>query len=130
MGYTIAQVAKITDLTPYTLRYYDKEGLLPFVGRTGTGDRIFADSDLDWLSIICCLKNTGMQIKDIKKYIDWCIEGDVTLEQRRLMFINQRKKVETQIIDLQMHLKKIDHKINYYNQACEAGSEANIFCST
>jgi len=124
MEYTISQIAEITNLTSHTLRYYDKEGLLPFLERTDAGNRIFKDSDLEWLSIICCLKNTGMQIKDIKIFIEWCKQGDGTLEQRRQMFLNQRKIVEQQITELENNLKKIDYKIWYYNIACEAGSEA------
>lgn len=124
MEYTISQISEITNLTSHTLRYYDKEGLLPFLERTSAGNRIFKDSDLEWLSVICCLKNTGMQIKDIKTFIEWCKKGDCTLEQRRQMFLSQRKIVEQQISELQKNLNTIDYKIRYYNTACEAGTEA------
>lgn len=76
MTHSIGQVAKLMNLTVYTLRYYDKEGLLPFVERTPSGTRLFKESDLDALKIIECLKATGMPIKDIKNFIDWCSEGD------------------------------------------------------
>lgn len=118
MGYTIHQVAEKFDLTAHTIRYYDKEGLLPFVERSSAGNREFTDSDLDWLKLICCLKNTGMQIKQIKQYIDLCMQGDETLGIRRQMFIEHRKEVLKQIQDLQKNLETIDYKINFYDTAC------------
>ena len=69
MGYSIGQVAKKTGLTAHTLRYYEKEGLLPFVQKSGSGLRVFSDNDLDWLAMIECLKETGMSLKGIKQYI-------------------------------------------------------------
>lgn len=78
MFYTIGEMAKKLNVAPSTLRYYDKEGLLPFVERSGGGIRMFKDSDFEWLSIIECLKKTGMPIKEIKNFIDWCMEGDST----------------------------------------------------
>lgn len=75
MQYTVGEMAKRLHVAPSTLRYYDKEGLLPFLERSSGGIRIFQDSDFEWLSIISCLKQTGMPIKDIKAFIDWCIEA-------------------------------------------------------
>lgn len=124
MGYTIAQVTKRTGLTAHTLRYYDKEGLLPFVERTQSGIRDFKESDFDWLGVITCLKDCGMPIKNIKQYIDWCFEGDVTLQKRLEMFETQKKIVEEKIAELQHHMKKIDFKIRYYKTSIEAGTEA------
>ncbi len=80
--YSIGQVAQMYGLAPSALRYYDKEGLLPFVERTEGGARLFKEEDLEWLTIIECLKNTGMPIKMIKQFIDWCLEGDPTIERR------------------------------------------------
>lgn len=70
MLYTVGEMAKRLHVPPSTLRYYDKEGLLPFVERSGGGIRMFKDSDLEWLNIISCLKQAGMSIKDIKTFID------------------------------------------------------------
>ncbi|MBW7572238.1 MerR family transcriptional regulator [Caproiciproducens faecalis] len=118
MGYTIKQAAEKMNLTAHTLRYYEKEGLLPLVGRKDNGIRIFTDSDLEWLSVICCLKGTGMPIKQIKEYIDLSLEGDSTLEERRQIFIRQRESVLEQIQQLQKHLEKVNHKIEFYDCAC------------
>nr|WP_319488837.1 MerR family transcriptional regulator [uncultured Caproiciproducens sp.] len=118
MEYSITQAAEKMNLTAHTLRYYEKEGLLPFVERTESGIRIFTDSDLEWLSLICCLKGTGMSIKKIKEYIDLCLEGDRTLEDRRQIFIKQRESVLQQIQEMQKHLAKVNYKIQFYDQAC------------
>ena len=125
MGYTISQAAEKMNLTAHTLRYYEKEGLLPFVERTESGIRFFKDSDLEWLSVICCLKGTGMSIKKIKEYIDLSLEGDSTLEERRQIFIRQRESVLEQIGEMQKHLAKLDYKIQFYDQACAAKIKEN-----
>ena len=119
MGYSIAEVAERTNLTAHTLRYYEKEGLLPFVHRSDSGNRDFIDKDLEWLELICCLKKTGMPIKKIKEYIELCLKGDDTLEVRREIFLNHREEVINGIAELQKNLEKIDCKINYYHSACK-----------
>ena len=93
MNYTIGEMAKKIGVAPSALRYYDKEGLLPFVERSEGGIRMFKDSDIEWLNIIECLKKTGMSIKEIKKFIDWCIEGDSTIDKRLALIDKQRKNV-------------------------------------
>lgn len=123
MSYTIAQAARRAGLTAHTLRYYDKEGLLPFVDRTPSGFRAFKESDFEWLSVITCLKSTGMPIRDIRQFINWCAQGDCTLADRLEMFKRQKSAVEQQIALLQKHMEKINHKIRYYELACEAGTE-------
>jgi DNA-binding transcriptional MerR regulator len=119
MGYSIAEVAEKTNLTSHTLRYYEKEGLLPFVDRSDSGNRDFKDKDLEWLELICCLKNTGMSIKKIKEVIGLYLKGDHTLDVRREIFINHREEVINQIAELQKNLDKINCKINYYDCVCK-----------
>lgn len=123
MGYSIGQVAKKMGLTAHTLRYYEKEGLLPFVKKSGSGLRVFSDSDIEWLMLIECLKGTGMTLKDIKQYIDWYIEGDSTLEKRLEMFKKQKVKIEEQMVQLQKHMEKINYKIAFYTEIIANGSE-------
>jgi DNA-binding transcriptional MerR regulator len=121
--YSIGEVAKELDLSVYTLRYYDKEGLMPFVERTESGTRLFKESDIAALNIIECLKSTGMPIKEIKHFIDWCSEGDTTLQNRYDMFLERKATVEAKIKELQQTMKIIDHKCSYYKTALEAGTE-------
>lgn len=122
MGYSIGQVAQKTGLTTHTLRYYEKEGLLPFVRKNSSGLRVFSDNDLGWLAMIECLKETGMPLKGIKQYIDWFEEGDSTLPQRLEMFRSQKEKIEGQIALFQKHLAKIEYKISLYQEAVRLGS--------
>lgn len=122
MFYTIAQAAERCGLTAHTLRYYDKEGLLPFVERTAGGIRMFSENDLEGLAIITCLKNTGMPVKDIKIFMDWCMLGDETIRQRYEMFVNQKKKIQEQIDAMNKYMEKIDFKIWYYKTALDAGT--------
>lgn len=124
MRYSIGQAAEKAGMTAHTLRYYDKEGLLPFVERTPSGLRSFKEGDFEWLGVINCLKNTGMSIKDIKVFIDWCMEGDTTLEKRFEMFRRQKEIVQAQIDELQKYMDKIDYKVWYYKTAVEAGTES------
>lgn len=86
MFYSIGDVANMLNIPTSTLWYYDREGLLSSVKRSGGGIRVFSDIEIGTLRMIECLKSTGMQIKDIKLFLDWCSEGDQTLEQRRDMF--------------------------------------------
>ena len=122
MYYTIGEAAQRMHLSAPTLRYYDKEGLLPFVDRSAGGARMFMESDFEWLRLIECLKSTGMPIRDIKQFIDWYMEGDTTLPQRRDMFYERRRAVEAQIETLQATLDMIDYKCWYYDTAVAAGS--------
>ncbi|WNS79103.1 MerR family transcriptional regulator [Domibacillus sp. DTU_2020_1001157_1_SI_ALB_TIR_016] len=121
--YSISEAAKELNLTVYTLRYYDKEGLMPFVERTPSGTRVFKESDIGALKIIECLKATGMPIKEIKSFIDWCSEGDSTLQQRYDMFMERKASVEAQMEELRKTMEVIDHKCMYYKTALDAGTE-------
>lgn len=123
MYYTIAEAARKSGLTAHTLRYYDKEGLLPSVERSPTGIRRFREADLEWLAVISCLKNTGMPVKRIREFLEWCQEGDSRLQERLNIFLEQKKRVEQQIAELRRCEEKIDHKIRYYKTALEAGTE-------
>lgn len=123
MSYTVSQAATRIGITAHTLRFYDREGLLPFINRSKTGIRQFKEEDFEWLSVIECLKNTGMPIKDIKTFISWCMEGDSTLQERLDMFHARKMEAERQIAELQKSLDKINYKCWYYETAVAAGTE-------
>lgn len=123
MMYTIKQAAEKMDVTPVTLRYYDKQGLLPFMKRTESGYRMFSEEDMGMLQVIDCLKKTGMSIKEMQQFVQWVQMGDASLQQRYEMFLERRRSVEAQIAELQETLKFVDHKCWYYKTALEAGTE-------
>ncbi len=115
MTYAIKDISKILGISVYTIRFYDKEGLLPFVLRNKSGNREFTGSDLNLFKMICCLKKTGMQIKNIKKYIDLCMEGASTIDLRKKLMLEHRKEIITQIDALNENLDLIDSKIAIYD---------------
>ena len=121
MAYTIGEMAKLLKVAPSTLRYYDKEGLLPFVGRSEGGIRIFQDKDFEFLQIIHCLKAAGMQIKDIRKFIALVMQGDETIDARLALFEKRKKEVETQMLQLQETLDTLRFKCWYYETAKKYG---------
>ncbi|WP_300562483.1 MerR family transcriptional regulator [Companilactobacillus sp.] len=124
MAYSIGAVSEKTGISIYTLRYYDKMGLTPFVKKNeSSGRREFTDSDLNFLSVISCLKSTGMSLDGIRDFVDCCMQGDSTLDTRLELFEKQKQIVIDQIGESLKNLQKINHKINYYQIATEAGTE-------
>lgn len=123
MFYSIGDVSKITGIANSTLRYYDKEGLLPTICRSNGGIRVFSDLDLGTIKVIECLKSTGLSIKDIKQYMDWLEEGDATLQKRRDMFYERLDAVEEQKKAIEKTMAMVKFKCWYYDMALSAGSE-------
>jgi DNA-binding transcriptional MerR regulator len=123
--YTIGQVAEMYSLPVSTLRYYDKEGLFPNLERT-SGIRRFSDRELEALHVIECLKRSGLEIKDIKQFMQWCAQGSSTYEQRHELFLRQRETVEAEMEKLRRVKAMIDFKCWYYETAVADGSEDRI----
>ena len=124
MYYTVSEVAKRLNLSPHTIRFYGKEGLLDFVERDQNGNRIFKESDFERLFIIASLKRTGMTIKQMKEFTRLCDEGDSTIAQRLNIIKDQREAVEEQITELQDALDVLKYKTWLYEVALEAGTTA------
>lgn len=123
MSYTIGEVSKLTGLSVPTLRYYDKEGLIPNINRNENGLRDFTEQDLGTINIVTCIKGAGASIREIKEYMDLCKLGDSTLEARKQFFIEKKRDVEEQMKHLSEIMKTVDMKIKYYEDAIEAGTE-------
>lgn len=123
--YTIGQVSQMFDLPISTLRYYDKEGLFPSLKRD-SGIRKFGEKDIDAIRVIECLKKSGMEIRDIKQFMDWCMKGSSTFPQRMEMFIRQREKVEDEIERMNRVLDMIKFKCWYYEEAVKWGNEERV----
>lgn len=117
MELSIGEVAKLTNLSISKLRYYDEHGLIPFLKRTSSGIRKFDSASLDAIHMIECLKNSGMQLKEIKQFMDWCVEGNSTLTKRLAMFQQQERNVLAQMETLQTSLYLIKFKQWYYEMA-------------
>ena len=123
--YTIGQVSTMFHLPVSTLRYYDKEGLFPDIKRS-SGIRKFSEKELEALRVIECLKKSGMEIKDIKKFMEWCSEGSRTYPQRLELFLNQKEVVEAEIRRLEKVLDMLRFKCWYYEQALKDGNEDRL----
>ena len=124
MSYTIAQLSRLTGLSVHTLRYYEKEGLIPQVKREAGGRRLYGEDDLEWLAVVFCLKRSGMEISEIKDYMRLCRQGDKSLPQRLEMFKLRREKVEDKIKELERTLEAVNYKIQYYQDAIQSGGES------
>ena len=122
MYYTVGEMAKRLGVAPSTLRYYDQEGLLPFVERSEGGIRVFKESDYEWLQVIGCLKKTGMQLRDIKTFIEMAMQGNQTIEPRLALITKQKESVKAQIAELEETLRTLEFKEWYYNTAKENGT--------
>lgn len=123
--YTIGQVSEMFGLPISTLRYYDKQGLFPEMERE-SGIRKFSDTELEALRVIECLKKSGLEIKDIKQVMDWCVEGPSSYSKRRELFVKQRETVEAEIAHMNKVLDMLKFKCWYYEQAMQDGSEERI----
>ena len=123
MLYTVGEMAKELGVSASTLRYYDQEGLLPFVERSSGGIRMFTEKDYEWLKVIECLKKSGLSIKEIKAYMDMVQRGDESLTERLELFRSRREAVKKQCEELQETLDFLDYKCWYYEEAIRLGSD-------
>lgn len=123
--YTIGQVSERTGLPISTLRYYDKEGLFPHMERV-SGARRFSERELEALRVIECLKASGLEIRDIRQFMQWCTEGAGSYPKRRELLERQKETLEAQMNDLRRSLAMLQFKCWYYEQAMQDGSEEHI----
>ena len=122
--YSIQDVSNKTGLSTHTLRYYEKEGLISDVERSQGGFRQYTDEDLERLGLIRCLKNTGMSIQEIARFVQLTHEGDHTLEERVELLRVHRERVLEKMAEMQKHLDKVTWKLNFFTEklrAYEAG---------
>ncbi len=125
MEYTIGSVSDMFDIPASTLRFYDREGLFTDIPRS-SGIRKFRESDVETLRIIECLKKTGLEIKDIKKFIGLCRMGKETYEERKKIFEERKIAVEEEMEKLRKTLAMLEFKCWYYETAIKDGGEENI----
>ena len=123
--YSIGQVAEMFSLPASTLRYYDKQGLFPRMERV-SGIRKFSDREIETLRVIECLKKAGMEIKDIKQFMDWCAEGPSTYPQRKALFEERKAHMQKEIRHMNKMLDMLKFKCWYYEQAIKDGNEERL----
>ena len=118
--YSIQDVSKKIGLTAHTLRYYEKEGLISGVERSQGGFRQYTDEDLERLGLICCLKNTGMSIQEIARFVQLTHEGNHTLQERVELLRVHRENVLARIAEMEKHLEKVTWKLNFFTEKLRA----------
>ncbi len=123
--YTIGQISQMFHLPISTLRYYDKEGLFPHMQRT-SGIRRFGETEVETLRVIECLKKSGLEIKDIKRFILWCEQGSETYGARLALFNRQKDALEAEMERLNQVKAMLEYKCWYYEQAIQDGSEERL----
>ncbi len=123
--YTIGQVSEMFGIPVSTLRYYDKQGLFPHMERT-SGIRRFGDSELEALKLIECLKRSGLEIREIRQFMEWVAQGPSTYRQRKELIERTRARVEEEQASLQRALDMLAFKSWYYEQAIADGNEDGV----
>ncbi|ULO10466.1 MerR family transcriptional regulator [Paenibacillus sp. 19GGS1-52] len=113
--YSIKQVQLISGLPASTLRYYEKEGILPEISRDGGGRRSYTEEQMDWLRFVMAMKDTGMTIEEIKTYLELALKGEDTIQERRDFLVLHKEKVEDQMAQTQNNMEKIIQKIAFYD---------------
>lgn len=123
--YSIGQVAEMFGLPVSTLCYYDKQGLFPGMERS-SGVRRFSEAELEKLRVIQCLKETGMEIREIRQFMEWCAEGPSTFPQRRALFESRKAHMEDVLRRMNRTLDMLKFKCWYYEQAMQDGSDEQV----
>lgn len=123
--YTIGQISEMFDIPVSTLRYYDREGLFPDMQRI-SGIRKFTEKEIDILRVIECLKKSGLELKDIRQFMNWCSEGSQTYEKRYDLLQKRKAAMKDELEQMKNALDMICFKCWYYEQAMKDGNEEQI----
>ncbi|MGO4649138.1 MerR family transcriptional regulator [Nocardia sp. 2YAB30] len=124
--YSIGAAAERSGLSRDTLRWYERIGLMEYIGRDHTGKRRFSDRDLEWLALIGRLRSTGMSVADMVRYAELVRAGESTFPERLEMFQNTRSEVLAKIDELRQTLAVLDYKIAVYEGKAQAGRPAVV----
>ncbi|WP_299145381.1 MerR family transcriptional regulator [uncultured Dialister sp.] len=122
MLYTAGEAAEILGIPVSTVRYYDKEGLIPNLKRSSSGMRLFREEDIERLRLVQCLKKTGLSLKDIKVFMNLPDDGDKTIHTRLAILARQKEVLEEKEKELKEMMAVVDYKLWYYRTSAEAGT--------
>lgn len=113
---TISEVSKKYNLTADTIRYYEKEGLIPTVPRDKNGIRDFDENSCGWIEFIKCMRSAGLEIETLKKYVSLFRQGTKTIKERKILLIEQREKLLKKQEDIKATLDRLNYKIEKYEE--------------
>ncbi len=112
----ISEVSKKYNISPDTLRYYEKEGLLPNVKKNASGIREYSENDCNWVEFIKCMRGAGLSIEVLAKYIELFYKGDSTKEERKNILTEERAKLIEKRDAIQATIDRLDYKIDAYDK--------------
>jgi DNA-binding transcriptional MerR regulator len=112
----IAEVSREYDISADTLRYYERIGLLPAVGRDSSGNRDYQESDINWISFIKCMRKAGLSIEALIEYVEMFGKGDETIVARKELLLEQRELLQTKIDELNDTMSYLNTKIEHYDE--------------
>ncbi|WP_343009573.1 MerR family transcriptional regulator [Clostridium celatum] len=121
--YTPKEVCQQVGISYETLKFYCKEGLVPEVKRDKNNYRIFDEKNIAWLKGLQCLRKCGMSIKDMKLYMNYCIEGPSTIPQRKEMLNESKKSLLKKINEINECIDFIDNKQSFYDDVLDGKIE-------
>ena len=124
--YSAKEAAEITGLSTATLRYYEREKLIPQITRTDQKYRQYTDTDIEWIKMIQCMRMANIPIRSIKQYVELLIQGGKTLKQRSDMVQGHIKDIENQITNLQNALILTQKKLIFYGELIQEPSYKEI----
>ncbi|MCQ4637596.1 MerR family transcriptional regulator [Anaerovorax odorimutans] len=117
--YTVKEVSKMLDLSEHTVRFYTDKGLVPSLKRDKNNNRLFDDESINWLTGVKYLRDCGMPLESVKKYVDLCLEGDSTIEMRYQIILEQKAKAQAQLEEAQKRLAYMEKKAEMYRETLE-----------
>lgn len=118
---TIAEVSKKYDITPDTLRYYERIGLIPAVERRKSGIRNYTEESCGWIELAKCMRSAGVSIESLIEYCTLTQEGDATITARKELLEDEREKLVTKMKEMEETLKRLNYKISKYEEAEKTG---------
>lgn len=121
MSLSIGQLSSLTNLSIHTLRFYEKEGIVPFVKRTESGLRVYEEDHVDWFKFLSCMRETGMSLAQLKEFADLAIQGDGTIDQRLAMLAEQKNRIEEQVATMRSYMDMIGFKMEMLHRQKEEG---------
>lgn len=122
-GHSIEEAAEITGVTRHTLRYYERIGLLAAVGRDASGHRRYSADDLGAVTFLTLLRQTGMPIRGMLRFVELTRDGDATIPERVELLRAHRSDLRQRLELLQCHLGALDNKIDIYTDILQRAEE-------
>lgn len=114
--YSIKEISEITGLTYHTIRYYTDQNLIPDVIRDSNNNRLFGERSIKIFNCLRNLKNSGLTIKELKEFIDFGEQGDISIPERKEIMTRARKQMEEKMLEMQESLAYLKYKEDFYDK--------------